>query len=185
MLDIALLVLLIIGFFTGLRRGLIMQLLHLTGDIIAYFAAYTYCNQLASKLAMWIPYPNFGGNASLKLLTGSPNLEAAFYHWLAFIIIFVIVKIILRFIARTLHTIAQLPILKQLNIWAGGILGFCEVYLILFILLYIAALIPSAAIQNTLDHSMLAGAIVNHTPVLSQQLKQLWTEYGGTALTSL
>jgi hypothetical protein len=28
-----------------------------------------------------------------------------------------------------------------------------------------------------LDHSVLAKAIVNHTPILSQQIKGLWNEY--------
>lgn len=83
-----------------------------------------------------------------------------------------------------LSFIARLPVLRQLNVWAGGIFGFCEVYLIIFILLYVAALIPMAALQNTLSHSILADAIINHTPVLSSQIKQLWIEYVGTA-TSL
>lgn len=183
MLDIAVLVFLILGFLTGLRRGFILQLLHLTGYIIAYIIAYIYYDDLAQKLS-WIPYPNFGANTTLKLLTGSSNIREAFYRAIAFIIIFFLVKIVLRFIGRTLHFIAQLPVLKQLNLWAGGILGFSEVYLIVFILLYIAALIPMAAVQNSLEHSILAGAIVNHTPILSGQIKQLWIEYSAAARTS-
>jgi uncharacterized membrane protein required for colicin V production len=76
-----------------------------------------------------------------------------------------------------LDFIAHLPVLKQLNVLAGGIFGFLEVYLIMFILLYIAALIPIEIIQNSLDHSLLAKSIVNHTPILSQQIKSLWIEY--------
>ena len=64
-----------------------------------------------------------------------------------------------------LDFIAQIPVLKQLNVWAGGILGFLEVYLIIFIVLFIAALLPMESIQTALTQSILAELIVQHTPV--------------------
>lgn len=184
MLDISILVILILGFFMGLKRGFIRQLFHLTGFIIAYIAANIYCDDLAPKLTLWIPYPNLGENSTLKLLTDSSNMEAAFYRAIAFMMIFFAVSIFLRIIGRMLDFIARLPVLRQLNVWAGGILGFCEVYLIVFILLYMAALIPMGDLQNSLNDSLLADAIIKHTPFLSEQIKQLWIEYVGTA-TSL
>lgn len=184
MLDIAILVLLIMGFFIGLKRGFIMQLIHLTGFIIAYIVANIYYDELASKLIIWIPYPNFGENSTLKVLTNSSNMEAAFYRAIAFIIIFFAVRVLFLIVGRMLSFIARLPVLRQLNVWAGGLFGLCEVYLIIFILLYVAALIPMAEVQNTLSRSILADAIINHTPVLSSQIKQLWIEYVGTS-TSL
>lgn len=184
MLDLAIIILLVFGFFVGLKRGFILQLVHLTGFIIAYVVANLYYDVLASKLTLWIPYPNLGNKTTLKILTNSNDMEAAFYRAMAFVIIFFAVKILLQIIASMLDFIAHLPVLKQLNVWAGGILGFLEVYLIIFILLYIAALIPMGVLQNPLDHSILAKAIVNHTPILSQQIKSLWIDYTA-ASTSL
>jgi uncharacterized membrane protein required for colicin V production len=174
MLDLAIIILLVIGFFVGLKRGFILQLFHLIGFIIAYIVANLYYEQLAPKLILWIPYPNLDNNLTLKLLTNSGNMEDAFYRAIAFVIIFFAVKILLQIIGAMLDFIAQLPILKQLNVWAGGILGFLENYLLIFILLYIAALIPMDIFQNTLDHSILAKAIVKHTPVFSAQLLNWW-----------
>ncbi len=185
MLDLLLVVILIMGFFIGLRRGFILQLFHLTGYIIAYIAANLYCAELAPKLNLWIPYPDFGENSTLKLLAGSSNMKDAFYRALAFFIIFIVVKLLLGTIARMLHFIAQFPFLKQINSLGGGILGLVQVYLFLFILLYIAALIPNESVQTPLNHSILAELIVKHTPILSDQLKQLWIEYGMSARTSL
>jgi uncharacterized membrane protein required for colicin V production len=173
MLDIAIILILIIGFFVGLKRGFILQLVHLTGFIIAYIVAFAYYEKLAPKLTLWIPYPNLGEGTVLKVITDSSNVETAFYSAIAFVIIFFAVKVLLQIIGSMLDFIAQLPILKQLNIWAGGILGFLEVYLIIFILLYIAALIPMDFLQNPLDHSALVKSIVNHTPILSQQFKSM------------
>ncbi|OIK10026.1 hypothetical protein BIV60_22530 [Bacillus sp. MUM 116] len=184
MLDLAIIILLIIGFFTGLKRGFILQLVHLTGFIIAYIVANLYYDDLASKLTLWIPYPKLGKDTTLKLLTDSGNMEAAFYRAIAFVIIFFAVKVLCQIIGSMLDFIAHLPILRFLNVWAGGFLGFAEVYLLIFILLYIAALIPLEVLQGPLDHSVLAGMIVKHTPILSQQIKSLWIEYS-TALTSL
>jgi len=184
MLDLAIIVLLVIGFFVGLKRGFILQIFHLIGFIIAYIVANLYYKELADKLILWIPYPNFADNLALKILTNSSDMEAAFYRAIAFMIIFFAVTILLQIIGRMLNFIAHLPILRQMNVLAGGILGFCEVYLIVFILLYMAALIPIETVQNSLSHSMLANVIVKHTPLLSEQIKQLWIEYVGTA-TSL
>lgn len=176
MLDLVIILFLIIGFFVGLRRGFILQLIHITDFFIAYIVAYLYYTQLAEKLTLWIPYPKFGDNTMLKILTQSPNMETAFYRAIAFVIIFLAVKILLQIIGSMLDFIAQLPILRMLNIWAGGILGFLEVYLVIFILLYIVALLPIESFQTALDHSSIAKAIVNDTPVLSGQIKSWWME---------
>jgi uncharacterized membrane protein required for colicin V production len=184
MLDLAIIIFLIIGFFVGLKRGFILQLVHLIGFIIAYVVANSYYEQLAPKLTLWIPYPNFGNVTTLKVLTDSSNMEAAFYRAIAFVIIFFAVKALLQIIGSMLDFVAHLPVLRQLNILGGGLLGFIEVYLVVFILLYISALLPIEFLQNALDQSIMAKVIVNHTPILSQQIKSMWIEYT-TALTSL
>ncbi|MEH7491343.1 CvpA family protein [Neobacillus niacini] len=184
MLDLAIILLLVFGFFIGLKRGFILQLVHLTGFIIAYIVANLYYDDLAPRLTLWVPYPNLGTTSPLKLLSENGNMEEAFYRAIAFVIIFFVVKILLQIIGSMLDFIAHLPILKQLNVWAGGILGFAEVYLVLFILLYIAALVPMEFLQKPLDDSIMGNLIVNHTPFLSEQIKNMWIEYTA-ALTSL
>ncbi|MBN6887936.1 putative membrane protein required for colicin V production [Cytobacillus horneckiae] len=177
MLDLAIIIILLFGFFMGLRRGFILQLIHLVGFIIAFVVARLYYDTLAPKLTLWIPYPNFGSDSNLQMLLGSTDLEDAYYRAIAFAIIFFAVKILLQIIGSMLDFVASLPILKQLNTWAGSILGFIEVYLIMFILLYIAALLPITALQNMLNDSFMAEFIIDHTPILSQQIKDLWIDY--------
>ncbi|MFE8703773.1 CvpA family protein [Cytobacillus sp. FJAT-54145] len=177
MLDLAIFIILIFGFLVGLKRGFILQLIHLTGFIIAFIVANMYYENLSTKLTLWVPYPSFGDDSTLKLLFDNGNLEDAYYRAIAFVVIFFTVKIVLQIIGSMLDFVAHLPILKSLNIWAGGILGFIEVYLITFILLYIAALLPIEAIQGPLTSSTLAQFIVEHTPFFSEQIKELWIEY--------
>lgn len=179
MLDLIIIIILMYGFFIGLKRGFILQLIHLTGFIIAFIVARIYYEPLAEKLTLWVPYPNFGGNAAFQMFSEHTNLEDAYYRAIAFAIIFFAVKVLLQIIGSMLDFLASLPIIKQLNVWAGGILGFIEVYLIMFILLYIAALVPIAFLQEHFEGSFMVKLIVEHTPILSKALKGMWIEYMG------
>ncbi|WP_026581835.1 CvpA family protein [Bacillus sp. J33] len=177
MLDLAIIIILIFGFFIGLKRGFILQLIHLTGFIIAFIVARMYYEELAPKLTLWVPYPDFSSDSAIQTLFGNANLEDAYYRAIAFVVIFFAVKILLQIIGSMLDFVAHLPILKQLNVWAGGILGFIEVYLIMFILLYIAALVPIEVLQGPINNSLMAELMVKNTPILSDQLQDMWVEY--------
>jgi uncharacterized membrane protein required for colicin V production len=177
MLDLAILIILLIGFFVGLKRGFILQLIHLTGFIIAFIVATIYYDNLAPKLTLWVPYPNLSSDAPLQFIFKSENVEDAYYRAIAFAAIFFAVKIFLQIIGAMLDFIAHIPVLKQLNIWAGGILGFIEAYLLIFILLYIAALLPIDFIQTPIKDSSIAKLIIDHTPIFSKQIKEMWFDY--------
>ena len=177
MLDLALFIILILGFFIGLKRGFILQLIHLIGFIVAFIIAYLNYEKLAPKLTLWVPYPSFGSGTTIQMLFDNANLEDAYYRAIAFVVIFFAVKIVLQIIGSMLDFVANLPILKQLNIWAGGILGFIEIYLIIFILLYIAALVPIDSLQSLMNDSFMAKGIINNTPILSEKIKEMWFAY--------
>ncbi|UAC47500.1 CvpA family protein [Bacillus aquiflavi] len=176
MLDLLIIVFLILGFFIGLKRGFILQVIHFAGFIISIIVAFIYFDDLAPKLKMWVPYPQFSDNSSMKLLFDQANIEDMYYRAIAFVLIFFAVKILLQMIGSMLDFVSSIPILRKLNIWAGGILGFIEVYFIIFIILYISALLPVESIQTPLNDSIIMKGIVEHTPFLSQQLRDLWIE---------
>ncbi|MTH52909.1 hypothetical protein GKZ89_05755 [Bacillus mangrovi] len=179
MLDLIIAVILLGGILTGLRRGFIMQLVHLTGFILAYIVAYLYYDDLAPKLELWIPYPSMGqGQGAITFFAGA-QLEEAYYRAIAFAILFFGTKIAAQIIGSMLDFIAMLPVLKQLNRWGGSILGFAEVYLIVFILLFIGGLLPMENIQDAMGGSFLADAIVHHTPYFSDKVDELWIQYSG------
>ena len=167
-------ILLIIGFIIGFNRGFIMEVLHLTGSIIAFIVAALYYNDLASRITLWIPYPDFGDHPALQLFFDVINAEAAYYKGIAFVIIFFLTKIFLQILANMLDFLARIPIIRQLNVWAGGFLGFIEVYLIIFIVLYIGALLPIDTIQTAIEGSTLAKGIIEKTPLISNQIKEMW-----------
>ena len=164
---------LLLGFFVGLRRGLILQTIHLAGFIIALIVARMFYKDLGDKLEMWVPYPT-PGEGTLKMLFDVVHLDVAFYNAIAFLLIFILVKIALQMIGSMLDFLAQLPLLKQINKVAGGALGFVQTYVGIFILLYISAMLPVGTLQEMIQGSSLAEAIILNTPFLSNWVTDLW-----------
>ncbi|HET7628256.1 MAG TPA: CvpA family protein [Bacillales bacterium] len=179
MLTLIILVVLIAGFFIGLRRGLIYEIIHLTGFVAAFIVAYLYFDDIASRLRLWIPYPGSGAGEGVAFFSDALNLEEAYYRGIAFAMLFFGTKIILHILGTMLDFLAELPLLRTVNRWLGGAFGFVEVYLLVFLLLSFAALVPLDFIQNAVGQSGLAQTIVQHTPIFSAQIKELWMSPGG------
>lgn len=174
MFDLIIIILLIFGVLIGLKRGFILQLFHLIGFIIAFVVAVKYYDVVAERLALWIPYPELSSDNAWADFLQSLPLENGFYNAIAFAIIFFAVKIILQIIASMLDFVASLPVLHSLNKLLGAIFGFVEIYLILFIILYILALTPVGGVQTWMNNSSIALFIIENTPYLSEKVKDLW-----------
>src|SRR5699024_5876536 len=174
MISLIILFVLIFGFFMGLKRGFVLQLMHLVGFIISFVVASLYFRKLASHLALWIPYPELSSDNVWAVFLNSMPLENAFYNAIAFAIIFFSTKIILQIIASMLDFVANIPVLRSINKILGAALCFVEVYIITFIILFICALLPVEALQVKLKSSFLATLIVEHTPILSAAMKNMW-----------
>lgn len=177
MLDLLILIILASGLIVGLKRGLIVQLMHLFGFIIALIVAYIYYKELAQLFVLWVPYPGFAENATSLLGLDSIDVDASFYRALAFALIFFATKFVLQIVASIFDFIAYLPVLKTLNRFLGAILGFIEFYILLFIALYLLALIPVETVQGMLERSIFAGLIIEHTPIITSTFQNWWYIY--------
>lgn len=76
-----------------------------------------------------------------------------------------------------LDFVAHLPFLHTVNKLLGGILGFLEFYLITFVVVYVATVVPIDGVQTALQQSTVAKWMVYHTPYLSDWLQSLWTNF--------
>jgi len=176
MLSFILFFILIISFFVGFRRGLILQVIHLIGLFVAFAVAYLYYQEVAQYIRLWIPFPQLSDDSSLNLLVDTFNFEAVYYNGIAFAGLFFLTKIIMQIIGSLFDFLAHLPILHFLNGWLGGILGFLEGLVMVAVLLHLVALIQIDIVQATLQASSVAQMIFEYTPVISNQLKELWSE---------
>lgn len=177
MIDILILILLVAGFITGAKRGLIVQLIHMFGFIVALITAYTYYKPLAEKFVLWIPFPAVTAGSKLTISVESLDLDQTFYRIIAFALIFIVVKFALHLLASMFDFLKYLPILGFVSNIVGAVLGFIEFYFILFVLLYVLALLPIDFLQSLIASSILTDWILEHTPILSETMKNLWYIY--------
>ncbi|WP_027964647.1 CvpA family protein [Halalkalibacillus halophilus] len=174
MLDIILFILLILGFLIGLKRGFILQIFHLLGFIVAFIVAWLYFRDLASVIELWIPNPNLSDDHFWSSLAGNASISDAFYNGIAFVFIFFVVKILLQVLANMLDFVANIPILKSVNNLLGAIVGFIEMYLIIFFFIFFVSLVSIGFIQDAIQGSFIAQFIIESTPLFSERIKDLW-----------
>lgn len=173
-MNFILIIILLFGFFMGLKRGFILQALHLVGYIVSFIVAALYYDKLADKLSLWIPYPDISDDSLWASFLQSAPLEQAFYNAIAFAVIFFAVKILLQIVASMLDFVSAIPILGSINKLLGAVLGFIEVYVLIFIVLFILALTPLTQVQTWMNDSSVAMFIIEKTPVLSKEIMSLW-----------
>ncbi len=162
MLDLIILVVLLAGIGVGAKRGFIVQMMHIVSFIVALIVAYIYYKPLAQKFVFWVPYPGVTESGNLGVMIDRLDLD---------------VKITLQIVASIFDFIAYLPVLETVNRWLGALLGIIENYLIMFILLYVCALLPVELIQNLMSKSLLSGLILEHTPIITKMFQNWWYIY--------
>lgn len=177
MLNILLLVLLIGGIIVGAKRGFVVQLIHMVGFVIALVAAYKYYKPLSEYFVLWIPYPAINENSQFTLVVDQLDLDQTFYQLLAFAVIFFVVKFALQLLASMFDFLKYLPVLGFFSKILGAALGFIEAYILLFIFVYVFALLPMDAVQNQIENSGIAQAMLEHTPYFSEKVKEWWYIY--------
>ena len=118
MIDILLLVLLGVGFVSGLISGAVKQVISLAAFVIGFVIACLYYQQLGELLGRAVPMPTF-------------------CRVVAFLLLWVIVPIVARLIASLLTSVLNnLPALGLLNRLLGGIFGVAKYALVLGALIW-------------------------------------------------
>ncbi|WP_411841948.1 CvpA family protein [Salinicoccus sp. HZC-1] len=168
-MSILIFMLLIIGMVIGYRRGIILQLLHLVGTISAIIISAMNYETLSSKFDMVMPYPSTAQSMNHPLLTGLSNTEYAFYDMTAFLIIFVITKVLIQVIVSAFDYLQQISVFGNAGEIIGSVLGLIEMIYVLTVILFMMALVPFEFIQTAIGESGLATFIMEHTFILSDK----------------
>lgn len=177
MLDLFILVVFIISLIIGAKRGLVVQLIHIGSFLIALIVAVVYYKPLADKFVLWIPYPGFTEGSTMTLVLDSLDVDRTFYRVFAFALIFFVVKIALQILGSMFDFLTYLPVFSSLNYVLGAVLGFIEAYMLLFIGLYVIALLPIDSIQSIVDGSFITGLMLEHTPIITKLFQDWWYIY--------
>jgi uncharacterized membrane protein required for colicin V production len=173
LMDLVIVILFIAGVVIGFRRGFILQAIHLIGFLVAYIVAYRYFDQVSPMLKTWLPYPlteETGSSPWLQVI----DVEGMYYAAIAFALLFFGTKIALQVVGRCLHLITLLPGLNIANRSLGGILGFLEVTIIIFVIAHVLLFIPWSTGQIWLSESVIGSWMTEQSPYVSNQLQEIW-----------
>lgn len=169
-IDIIIIIVFLLGIYEGWKKGTLTSLLKLIGSILIFVLAFYLKGPVTSILVNYLPFISFGG-----IFEGITSFNIVLYEGLAFFICVVVLSLIFKLILKLSGGINKLInatiILGLPNKLLGALLNLIRYYIITFIVLFIATLIPITS--SYIKETTLGDSIVNQTPILSNMTKNL------------
>ncbi len=169
-LDIIILVLLILGFINGFRRGMIKQGVLTLGTFLVVILSFIFKNPLSIMLYKNFPFFTTG------ILKNYSILNILLYELISFLILLIIFSLIFAILSKISGIVERIVrstiILALPSRIIGGIFGLIEIYLFTFIVLLIITMpIFTVSKSKVITESSLKNKILNKTLVLSNVSK--------------
>lgn len=176
MLTILILLILAWQYYIGYSRGLFLQIAYTVGSILSLLLASFFYKPLGDWFYLWVPYASPTEGMSNYFFDDQYlfSLDKVFYAGLAFVLLYLAFYSLIRFLGVFLHLfpryrLDKLPYTKYI---AGG-LSILVTWIGVEMVLTILATIPATLVQDYLNKSFLAKAMIN-TPLIRQLLENLW-----------
>ncbi len=167
LLDGLIVLLLIGGLFSGYRKGLIKETVSLLGVLAAVFVAWQFSPDLGPVLMEIIPLPETVSDSGLPLFL----LAKPIYTALAFVLLFLVTRLLLSIVAKILTAVADLPVLAQINGLGGALLGFLKALLLIFVLVNLLHILPWDTGQEAVTGSSISQGILQLTPDFGESVR--------------
>lgn len=174
LLDWIILVLLAAGTVWGYHRGLIRQLVSLTGLIAAYYLAYKYYEEAAVLLRRWFSFTDRESLQNYKFLIDKLHIETYVSNAIAFALLFFLVKIVWTVLGRIFHLLATVPGLNLVNRSTGALLAAAEVLVLVIVAVNVMTVIQLPEVQRALEESVTAPYLIKGLPTAAGKLQELW-----------
>ena len=168
--DLLLSVLVMYNTAGGWRYGLIRQLFDIVGIFIAYFIALNYGNTFTAWFTQYIPFERILPKWFSTPSPGGFSLDGVLVRLLGFIILFLIVRALVRVAAKMLHGVFSLPLLATVNGLGGMILGLIKGVFLAVIIVTVASLLSGQFWQQAIDGSILASSLLSWLPIVYNQM---------------
>ena len=168
MLDVLIIVSLLAGAYLGYQRGLVRQLVSLTGWLIAYIAAFMLSDELAAWLEKLPLFENSETVTTQSTVTATLIARPVEYvsRAVAFVLLFFGFKLALTGIGMVLHGIASLPVLRTVNRTGGVLLALVETIVIVVAVVLVLQQLPSVNVQTWVASSTIYQWIEANSPYL-------------------
>lgn len=176
MLTMIIIAVLVYSFYTGFRRGLVMQVIQLVGYVITFFVASRLTGELAQYVEMLIPFPSVQQNSTLVFYNEAQSflLNYAFYRAITFVLIGLVGFVLTKFVSVFFTRLTYYSMFKHIDKIGGAIVNLLITFICVFLFLFILSLIPLESIQQQFVDNPLAFRIVSDTPILSNWAMNAW-----------
>ncbi len=176
MISLVILLILAWSFYIGYSRGLVLQVFYSLSSLLALVVATATFKNLAAFLYLWVPFANATQDGATYYFDEQYlfDLDKVFYAGLAFLLMYLLVYTIMRFVGIFIHLLEGFnPDTQVTNLISGG-LAVLVTFVSLQIVLVLLSTIPLAIIQDKLHGSFMANIMIQYTPITSSFLKSLW-----------
>ena len=162
--DIAILLILVLGALVGFKKGFIKTMVSLIGTILVIVISFQLKNPIADFMIEHFPFFNFAG-----MYEGVTALNILMYETIAFLFVFVFLSSILGIIINITGIVEKILnctiILGIFSKILGAIAGILETLVIVYIALF--ALSQFNGSNKMIMESKVATRILARTPILS------------------
>ncbi|NMB41097.1 MAG: CvpA family protein [Firmicutes bacterium] len=164
-LDYALVFIIILNLYNGLKHGFLRQIAGLVGFCAALYSAAFYCNVLKGHLQEYLKLEQVitalapGGEANLWLTEIIANI-------VAFLIIFIIVYLVLGFLCKRMRILNKIPVVGTLNALLGGFFGALKGMLIVFLIAALLSLFKTGFWAKAVEASAVVSLSRHYIPLL-------------------
>ena len=154
-IDLVFFFILLVGLLFGAWRGFVKGVCKIAGTIFALFIAFSFCNPFKNCLENW-----FGLTSAIS----ASGVGDVFAGWIVIAISFVALFLIVRLGAFLLGVIGKAlahscKFFAGIDRFFGALLGLCEAFVLVYLLLTICYWIGVPSINVYLDASFVVGAI--------------------------
>lgn len=164
----------IIGFSTiaGLGRGLVRQVFDLIAWVLSIYMAFNLGPTVAVELNRLFNLEAYL-NRALGPIWGNFNVGSSAVNILGFILVLMVVRLIVEFVANMADFLARLPVINAFNRLGGAALGFTKGLAVVFIIAALVKAMPAGEFTQTIDSSWVVSSVLSISPALFEQIKQL------------
>ncbi len=169
-LDIIIIMLLVIGFIEGWKKGMLTSAVNLVASILIFVLAFILKGPISLILISHFPFLKFNG-----IFAGITSFNILLYEAIAFFILTILItiafKLLLKLTGIFNKVINATIILGLPNKLLGSLINTVRYVIISFIIIFILSMIP--ATSHFVNESKVSKGLLNGTPILSSATKDI------------
>ncbi|MHC5268187.1 CvpA family protein [Enterococcus sp. LJL98] len=176
MIGLIILLILLVAFYSGSRRGVALQLVYSGGFLLSFLIAQSLFVSWGEKIALLLPYLSVSPDTKMVFFTQeqSFDLDKPYYAAVAFIGFLILGYLVTKLVGIFASGLRYVHLIPSVDWLVAGVLNLMIAYVWIFLFFQLLTLIPIEGIQGLFKAGSLPRWIVEKSPILSNYFHQMW-----------